>query len=144
MLEILLNDDLAWSRGKRSAHAVHAFLAYHKVRYLHAVVVLNAKPRDIASAESGVVLDASGRPAAVARRVRGALQVGVHVRKSDTRDDTARLAVLSAAEFYGVPVGEFRVVSSSEREVRCCRIHISDAGRTELEPGTLTSAARDA
>lgn len=44
---VLLNDDLEWSRGKRAAHAVHASLALHGIKYRHAVRVLNAKPRDI-------------------------------------------------------------------------------------------------
>lgn len=87
---VLLNDDLDWTRGKRAAHAVHAALALHGVKYRHAVRVLNAKPREISGRNA--LFREDGAPLALAERLQDALVLRVVVRGSDTRDDTARIA----------------------------------------------------
>jgi len=135
---VLLNDDLDWTRGKRAAHAVHASLALHRVKYRHAVRVLNAKPREVTGDHATFRED--GAPLAVAERVKDALVVRVVVRGSDTRDDTARIASECALRFYGIE-GRVTPRSSTLKEVRKLTVIIRDAGRTELEPGTLTASA---
>lgn len=135
---VLLNDDLEWSRGKRSAHAVHASLALHGIKYRHAVRVLNAKTRDITGVHA--MLREDGAPLATAERTPDALVVRVVVRGSDTRDDTARVAAECALRFYGID-GRVTVRASTHAEVCKLGVVIRDAGRTELKPGTLTAGA---
>ncbi len=135
---VLLNDDLDWTRGKRAAHAVHASLALHGIKYLHAVRVLNAKPRDITGAH--VYLREDGAPLACAERTPDALVLHVVVRGSDTRDDTARIAAECALRFYSIE-GRVTVLGATQDEVRSLGTVIHDAGRTELKPGTLTAGA---
>ena len=135
---VLLNDDLEWSRGKRAAHAVHASLALHGIKYRHAVRVLNAKSRDITGVHA--MLREDGAPLATAERTPDALVIHVVVRGSDTRDDTARIAAECALRFYGID-GRVTAHASTHAEVRKLGVVIRDAGRTELTPGTLTAGA---
>ena len=135
---VLLNDDLEWTRGKRAAHAVHATLALHGIKYLHAVRVLNAKPRDITGAYA--YLREDGAPLACAEKTPDALVLHVVVRGADTRDDTARIAAECALRFYGVE-GNVTVRGARAEQVRALNKVIHDAGRTELKPGTLTAGA---
>ena len=135
---VLLNDNLDWTRGKRSAHATHAALALHGIKYTHAVRVLNAKPRDIIGDHT--YLREDGAPLACAEKTPGALIIKTVVRGSDSRDDTARIAAECALRFYGI---EGRVTPHGVRseQVRTLPVVIHDAGRTELAPGTLTASA---
>lgn len=135
---VLLNDDLDWTRGKRAAHAVHASLALHGIKYLHAVRVLNAKPRDITGAYA--YLREDGAPLACAEKTPDALVLHVVVRGADTRDDTARVAAECALRFYGIE-GNVTVRGARAEQVRALNNVIHDAGRTELNPGTLTAGA---
>lgn len=135
---VLLNDDLDWTRGKRAAHAVHASLALHGIKYHHAVRVLNAKPRDITGVHA--YLREDGAPLACAERTPDALVIRTVVRGADTRDDTARIAAECTLRFYGIE-GRVTPRSSTLKEVRKLTVVIRDAGRTELEPGTLTASA---
>lgn len=142
-LHIMLNADLEWSRGKRAAHAIHAALRAHQVIYDTPVVVLNANVAE-ASSLAHVVVDGD-------RVLSGAndpvttdepLVVRVVVRKSDTRDDTAVAAVRAAMRAYRLP--DIDIISIKEVAADTLKTVpgvIRDAGRTELEPGTVTSAA---
>lgn len=143
-LHIMLNDDLEWSRGKRAAHAIHAALYTLGVRYTTPVRVLNANTAEaqelpITVTEHGtddVIVAASNIP------LREALVVRTVNRKRDTRDDTARNAVRAALAAYALPDHDI-VIESCDRAAfnnPFLRV-ICDAGKTELEPGTVTAAA---
>ena len=83
------------------------------------------------------------RPVASAGREHGALVIRVFTRKSEDRDVTARRAVAAALAWYPEAgrVPELRFVSSDAENIAEYRNHIRDAGRTELEPGTVTAVA---
>ncbi len=134
-MRVILNDDLEWSRGKRSAHAAHAVLHKYGIRYTHAIRVLNAKPRDIP--ELGKAL--GERVAYRFDSESDALVIHVAVRKTENRDVTALQASYAALDYYRVEDIHIEVGGGTESEVRGCMTVIRDAGRTELEPGTVTA-----
>lgn len=140
-LEIYLNDTLEWSRGKRSAHAVHAFLAAHNIFYTHAVRVLNAKPRDFDAEDDSVVFD-NELPVARAEKDDNTDALVIHVfsRKSEDRDVTAARAICAASMYYGLDTRTVMFADTFEDDA--FSFIIRDAGRTELAPNTFTAASR--
>lgn len=138
---IYLNDDLEWSRGKRAAHAAHAALALHGIRYTHALRVLNAKPRDIELCDLKLPVD-DARSGVVVDHPNDAVTVYIVYRKSDSRDTTARIAAQTALYMYrGEVPNLFQITSSSESVIRDMPVVVRDQGRTELAPGTVTAGA---
>ena len=138
---IVLNDDLDWSRGKRAAHAAHAALALHNIRYTHAVRVLNAKVRDIAACDLRLPVD--NTRCGISREYDAdAVTVHVIVKKSDTRDITAltaaQMVVYAYLSFVPHPVS---LVSGTEADVLSQSVVIRDQGRTEIPHGTVTAGA---
>lgn len=51
----------------------------------------------------------------------------------------AAQAVHAALAKYGIEHGSVIVLMASESKVKGCSIVIRDAGKTELEPGTITA-----
>lgn len=142
VMRVLVNDELDWSRGKRAAHVVHAVLKRRKVRYLHAVRVLNAKPKEL-DPDAPVVVFEGDRPVATASREPDALVLRVWSRKTEDRNVTAQRAVAAALMWYGKSVDSVQIVSSTTANIAAHRGHIRDAGRTEIDPGTVTAVALD-
>ena len=138
MIEVVLNDDLEWSRGKRAAHAAHAVIHKYGIRYTHAIRVLNAKPRDIPSL--GTLM--SERVAYSFDKESNSLTIYMAIRKSDTRDMTATAAAYAALDYYRVKDVPLTVSGGTLSEIETCPTIIRDAGRTELDPGTVTAGAR--
>lgn len=128
---ITLNDTLEWSRGKRAAHAAHAALALYGIKYTHAIRVLNAKPRELDMCDS--VLPAEyGRCGIVREYDSDAMTIKVVVKKSDTRDDTARMAVRMVIYLYtGDVATDFEIVSGDEYSTTHNDVVVRDQGRTE-------------
>lgn len=140
-LSIVLNDGLAWSRGKRSAHAVHAMLRALDVDYDHAVVVLNAKAATLGACDIQVTDDEQRLRAGASRPHGGQLIVRTVVRKSDSRDDTALWAMRAVLGLLGYPRIPISLSSGMEQDITGCEFFIRDQGRTELAPGTVTAGA---
>lgn len=68
-----------------------------------------------------------------------ALVIHIAVRKTENRDVTALQASYAALDYYRVEDIHIEVGGGTESEVRGCMTVIRDAGRTELEPGTVTA-----
>jgi peptidyl-tRNA hydrolase len=142
---VVLNDDLEWTRGKRSAHAVHAVLRIVGHNYAHPVLVLNAKRREIEGDCPHIIRGREGMPLAGAYfDTRGGelrLVVRVDFDRSGDRDGTARLAVSAALLAVGITGIDFEIRSGTVTEALDCPTVIRDHGRTELKPGTITAGA---
>ena len=161
-MRIWLNDDLEWSRGKRSAHAVHAALHAMGVLYTTPVRVLNTNVRSastfpihvwtsvdddilVTTDDYGIAMTESDTLHAVAEYPDShGLTVRTVVRRSDSRNDTATYAVRAALGAYRLLETDIVIESSTLHDITCLERHgasvIRDAGRTEIEAGSVTAA----
>lgn len=58
-----------------------------------------------------------------------------------TRGKACAQAVHAALQAFDVPHGRVVVLGAKPDEVAACDVVIHDAGRTEVEPGTMTAGA---
>lgn len=64
----------------------------------------------------------------------------IYASSNVTRGKAAAAAVHAALMHYGIPHGAVIVLSVSPSQIeRGCEIVVRDAGRTEVEPGTVTA-----
>lgn len=141
-LYVVLNDDLEWSRGKRAAHAAHAWLAARGINYTHAIRVLNVKPRELENVEA-VVPDTDHRYGVSYDEASDALIVYIAARKSYTRDATAILAVNAVAYWYtGYVLSGVTITSGNSDDVLAMPNIVRDQGRTEIPAGSVTAGSR--